>query len=153
MQFSGWVSLRASTPGVSSTLNPAGYAHPSHVFRLRDRPSTISDRVRAIVGVPTVAPSALPYFETVRLDRGVETKETFARRLRRLRQAQGLSVAALAEQCSVPVTEIRDLEDGRLKDPELSVGLRLAEALSVDAWVLALGTARQSSGSYSGVPL
>jgi len=67
--------------------------------------------------------------------------ETFARRLKRLREAQGFSVAALAERCGVPAAEIHDLEAGRVQEPELIVGLRLAEALSVDVYFLAMGEA------------
>jgi len=57
--------------------------------------------------------------------------ETFARRLRRLREEQGMTVAMLATQCGVTESAIRQLEAGRVKEPELIVGLRVAEALSV----------------------
>jgi len=61
--------------------------------------------------------------------------------LRRLREEQGFSVAGLAERCGgLPTADIHDLEAGRVKDPELSVGLRLADALSVDARFLASGS-------------
>lgn len=71
-----------------------------------------------------------------RYDAGMET---LGLRVRRLRQAQGLSVATLAEKCGLPAGEIHELEAGRVEDPELSVGLRLADSLHVDPWVLALG--------------
>jgi transcriptional regulator with XRE-family HTH domain len=67
-------------------------------------------------------------------------RETLGRRLRRLRKERGLTVAALAARCDVTATEIQDIEAGRVTDPELIVGVRLAEALCVDAWYLAFGT-------------
>jgi hypothetical protein len=50
-----------------------------------------------------------------------------------------LRAVTLAERCGVPAAEIHDLEAGRMEEPELIVGLRLAEALSIDAWLLASG--------------
>ncbi len=61
-----------------------------------------------------------------------------AQTLKRLREAQGLSQASLAEQSGVPRPTIAHLESGQA-NPTLSVVLRVADALgtSVDGLVLA----------------
>ena len=65
--------------------------------------------------------------------------ESMALRVRRLRKARRLTLSALAKRCGVAPAEIRDLETGRVADPELLLGMRLAEALHVDAEYLAFG--------------
>ncbi len=49
-------------------------------------------------------------------------------RVSELRQARGLSVAALAEQLEVPLECVRALEGGRL-DPSIALLWRFAEAV------------------------
>jgi transcriptional regulator with XRE-family HTH domain len=65
--------------------------------------------------------------------------ERMAQRLCRLRKEQRLTPSALAKRCGVTTAEIQDLETGRVTDPGLLVGMRLAEALCVDAEYLAFG--------------
>jgi transcriptional regulator with XRE-family HTH domain len=62
-----------------------------------------------------------------------------AQRLRRLRKERRLTPSALAKRSGVTTAEIHDLETERVTDPELLVGMRLAEALCVDAEYLAFG--------------
>jgi len=65
--------------------------------------------------------------------------ESFADRLRRLRDEQGFSVAALASEVGVSEGTIRQLESGIIKNPSFTVGLRLAHRLGVDAYYLGFG--------------
>ncbi|MBV8299551.1 MAG: helix-turn-helix transcriptional regulator [Candidatus Eremiobacteraeota bacterium] len=65
--------------------------------------------------------------------------ETFADRLRRLREEKGLTASALAASVGVSEGTIRQLESGQTKSPSFVVGLRLANQLSVDPFYLALG--------------
>jgi transcriptional regulator with XRE-family HTH domain len=65
--------------------------------------------------------------------------ETFAQRLRRLRNDHGYSVADLASTVGASEGTIRQLENGSVKSPSLLLGVRLAERLHVDARYLALG--------------
>ena len=65
--------------------------------------------------------------------------ESFGDRLRRLRDEQGFTVAALALEVGVSEGTIRQLESGSIKSPSFTVGLRLAHRLGVDAYYLGLG--------------
>ena len=65
--------------------------------------------------------------------------ETFGERLRRLREEQGFSIAALAVEIGISEGAIRQMETGNVKSPSLLVGLRLAHRLGVDPYELALG--------------
>jgi transcriptional regulator with XRE-family HTH domain len=65
--------------------------------------------------------------------------ESFADRLRRLRDEQGLTVAGLALEVGVSEGTIRQLEAGTVKSPSFTAGLRLAHRLGVDAYFLAFG--------------
>ena len=65
--------------------------------------------------------------------------ESFAERLRRLRQEKGLTISSLAASVGVAEGSIRQLETGQTKNPSFVVGLRLANQLSVDPFYLALG--------------
>jgi transcriptional regulator with XRE-family HTH domain len=79
--------------------------------------------------------------------------ETFGQRLRRLRLAASMTTSDLAYRAGVTEGAIRQIESGRTKSASFAVGLKLASILSVDPWVLALGTeempdsSRQSSNS------
>jgi transcriptional regulator with XRE-family HTH domain len=65
--------------------------------------------------------------------------ESFAERLRRLRNDHGYSVADLATTVGVSEGTIRQLENGSVKSPSFLLGVRLAERLDVDPRYLALG--------------
>ena len=65
--------------------------------------------------------------------------ETFAQRLRRLREERGSTIAALAGEVGVSEGAIRQLETGNVKSPSFVVGLRLAHHLGVDPYYLAAG--------------
>ena len=65
--------------------------------------------------------------------------ETFAERLRRLRNEQGYTVADLAAAVGAAEGTIRHLEGGDVKSPNFLLGIRLAEQLKVDPRFLALG--------------
>jgi transcriptional regulator with XRE-family HTH domain len=65
--------------------------------------------------------------------------ESFADRLRRLREEKGLTVSSLAASVGVAEGTIRQLETGQTKNPSFVVGVRLANQLSVDPFYLALG--------------
>lgn len=65
--------------------------------------------------------------------------ETFAQRLRRLRSEQGYTVVDLASAVGASEGTIRQLESGKVKAPNLLLGIRLAEQLKVEARYLALG--------------
>jgi transcriptional regulator with XRE-family HTH domain len=65
--------------------------------------------------------------------------ETFAERLRRLRNEQGYTVADLAAAVGAAEGTIRHLEGGNVRSPNFLLGIRLAEQLKVDPRYLALG--------------
>lgn len=65
--------------------------------------------------------------------------ETFAQRLRRLREEQGTTIAGLATEVGVSEGAIRQMETGNVKSPSFHVGLRLAHHLGVDPYYLASG--------------
>jgi transcriptional regulator with XRE-family HTH domain len=65
--------------------------------------------------------------------------ETFAERLRRLREEQGFTVATLALEVGVSEGAIRQLETGTVKNPSFAVGLRIAHRLGVDPYDLGFG--------------
>ncbi|HEY0393675.1 MAG TPA: helix-turn-helix transcriptional regulator [Candidatus Elarobacter sp.] len=71
--------------------------------------------------------------------------ETLAKRLRRLREEQGVSIAQLADACGTSEGAIRQIEHGRVRSPALHLGLRIARHLGVDPYYLAYGEA----GSYA----
>lgn len=58
-------------------------------------------------------------------------RDTFARRLRRLRAAAGLTQLALAEASGLSRDYVQALETGRRPDPSWSTVRRLAAALGV----------------------
>jgi transcriptional regulator with XRE-family HTH domain len=65
--------------------------------------------------------------------------ESFGARLRRLRQARGLAITTLAMRVGLTEACIRQLELGRTKEPRLSDGMRMADALGADVRYLAFG--------------
>jgi transcriptional regulator with XRE-family HTH domain len=65
--------------------------------------------------------------------------ETFAERLRRLREEHGLSISGLALEIGVSEGAIRQIESGSVKSTSFSIGLKLAHRLGVDPFYLALG--------------
>jgi transcriptional regulator with XRE-family HTH domain len=65
--------------------------------------------------------------------------ESFAQRLRRLREERGATIAALALEVGVSEGAIRQLETGNVKSPSFAVGLRLAHYLGVYPYYLASG--------------
>jgi transcriptional regulator with XRE-family HTH domain len=69
--------------------------------------------------------------------------ENFAERLRRLRTAQLLSTSDLAYRVGVTEGAIRQIESGRTKSANFTLGLKLAETLDVDPWYLATGVGRK----------
>ena len=79
--------------------------------------------------------------------------ETFAERLRRLRTAHSLSTSDLAYRVGVTEGAIRQMESGRTKSANFTLGLKLSETLDVDPWYLATGVGqkpeqnRESGGS------
>jgi transcriptional regulator with XRE-family HTH domain len=68
--------------------------------------------------------------------------ENFGERLRRFRTASRLSTSDLAFRIGVTEGAIRQLESGRTKSPSFSIGLKLAEVLDVDPWLLSTGVSR-----------
>jgi transcriptional regulator with XRE-family HTH domain len=64
------------------------------------------------------------------------SRETFGKRLRRLRQATGLSQAHLALAAGVPVGTLRGWEYDR-REPLVSAAAKLAKGLGVSLDVLA----------------
>jgi|SRR5579864_3859570 len=69
--------------------------------------------------------------------------DTFAERLRRLREQRGLSVGKLALRAGLTEAAIRKMEYGDTKGHGLVNGLKIAEALDVDPWELAFGHRRK----------
>jgi transcriptional regulator with XRE-family HTH domain len=65
--------------------------------------------------------------------------ETFAERIRRVREERGFTVPDLAAAVGVSPGAIRQLESGQIKNPSFALGLRLANRLNVDPQYLALG--------------
>ena len=65
--------------------------------------------------------------------------EAFGVRLRRFREAEGFTTAALAQQVGVSEGAIRQMETGNVKSPSFAVGLRIATTLRVDLYDLAFG--------------
>ena len=65
--------------------------------------------------------------------------ETFAARLRRVREEKGFTVPDLAAAVGVSPSAIRQLESSQIKNPSFALGLRLADRLNVDPHYLALG--------------
>ncbi len=69
----------------------------------------------------------------------IEGEEHFGARLRRLREDQEMHVPDLARRVGLTEAAIRQLESGRAKEPRLSEGVRLADALGVGVHHLAFG--------------
>lgn len=57
--------------------------------------------------------------------------DTFSSRLKSARQTAGLSQPQLAERAGVPLTSLRQLEQGRRGGPTLATARKLALALGV----------------------
>lgn len=66
-------------------------------------------------------------------------EETFAERLRRLREARKLTVGALAARTGLTEAAIRKMEYGDTKARGFINGMKIAEALGVDPAELAYG--------------
>lgn len=73
-------------------------------------------------------------------------EETFAERLRRLREKRGITVGRLALRAGLTEAAIRKMEYGDTKGHGFVNGLKIAEALGVDPWELAFGRRRKSGG-------
>jgi transcriptional regulator with XRE-family HTH domain len=78
--------------------------------------------------------------------------EYFGERLRRLRTATGLTASSLARSVGVTEGAIRQMESGQTKSASFSVGLAIADALGVDPWLLAFGTAHASGRATTSTP-
>ncbi len=65
--------------------------------------------------------------------------ETFAERLKRLRERRGLTVGTLALRAGLTEAAIRKMEYGDTKGQGFINGLKIAEALDVEPWELAFG--------------
>jgi transcriptional regulator with XRE-family HTH domain len=76
-------------------------------------------------------------------------EETFAERLRRLRELRGLTVGRLALRTGLTEAAIRKMEYGDTKGRGFINGLKIAEALGVDPGELAFGKKGKRSGSAS----
>ncbi|HXW76874.1 MAG TPA: helix-turn-helix transcriptional regulator [Candidatus Eremiobacteraceae bacterium] len=72
-------------------------------------------------------------------------QETFAERLKRLREQRGLTVGKLALRAGLTEAAIRKMEYGDTKGHGLVNGLKLADALGVDPWELAFGQHRKQT--------
>lgn len=59
-----------------------------------------------------------------------DSPEAFGKRVARLRDAAGLSQPALAEKCGVPLSTLRQWEQG-WRVPSLASALQLADGLAV----------------------
>lgn len=66
-------------------------------------------------------------------------EETFADRLKRLREKRGLTVGRLALLAGLTEAAIRKMEYGDTKGHGFVNGLKIADALGVDPWELAFG--------------
>lgn len=87
-------------------------------------------------------PARIPRYHSVagvRYDPGMEPIETVGARVRRVREAQGITIASLAETCHVSEGAIRQVETGGVKSPSLILGLRIAKALGVQPYWLGTG--------------
>jgi transcriptional regulator with XRE-family HTH domain len=65
--------------------------------------------------------------------------ETFGQRLRRLRDAAGLTIIDLATVVGCAEGTIRQIENGHVKSPSMILGVKIADALHADVRFLALG--------------
>jgi transcriptional regulator with XRE-family HTH domain len=70
-------------------------------------------------------------------------EETFAERLKRLREQSGLTVGRLALRAGLTEAAIRKMEYGDTKGHGFINGLKIAEALGVDPAELAFGQRRK----------
>jgi transcriptional regulator with XRE-family HTH domain len=73
--------------------------------------------------------------------------ESFAERLRRLRTASSLSTSDLAYRVGVTEGAIRQMESGRTKSANFTLGLKLSQVLDVDPWYLATGVAEKAESN------
>jgi transcriptional regulator with XRE-family HTH domain len=64
---------------------------------------------------------------------------TIGDRIRRLREAKGLTRSELAYKIKISPQGMAALENGETKSPSFSVGLKLARTLGVSAWEIAFG--------------
>jgi transcriptional regulator with XRE-family HTH domain len=69
----------------------------------------------------------------------MEFKENLGDRVRRLREDQGITIAALTATCRVSEGAIRQVETGAVKSPSLLLALRLSKALGVQPYWLGTG--------------
>jgi transcriptional regulator with XRE-family HTH domain len=65
--------------------------------------------------------------------------ETIGERIRRLREARGLSPADLAHAVGITPQAIAAIENGDTKCPKLPNALLIARALNISAWEIAFG--------------
>lgn len=65
--------------------------------------------------------------------------ETFAERLKRMREKRGMTVGQLALRADLTEAAIRKMEYGDTKGHGFVNGLKIAAALGVDPWELAFG--------------
>jgi transcriptional regulator with XRE-family HTH domain len=79
--------------------------------------------------------------------------ERVGRRVQLLREEAGLTQTGLAEKCGVTEGAIRQIEDGTTKSPSFSTGVKLAYALGVSAYELALGYPMPESEPVAGLRL
>jgi transcriptional regulator with XRE-family HTH domain len=74
--------------------------------------------------------------------------ETVGHRLRRVRNAKGLTMVDLASQVGAAEGSVRQIENGSVKQPSFRLGIRLADALNVDPRWLALGDGESATERY-----
>ena len=65
--------------------------------------------------------------------------ETIADRVRMTRETQGMTVTTLAVAVGCSTTYVSHVENGTIRAPSLTIGLRFAKALDVDPYWLATG--------------
>jgi len=80
-------------------------------------------------------------------------EETFAERLKRLREKRGLTVGRLALRAGLTEAAIRKMEYGDTKGRGFVNGLKIAEALGVDPWELAFGRRPKHGKASDNKPL
>lgn len=78
----------------------------------------------------------------------VPPKDDFSERLSALARQKGLDVTALSRASGLKEGAIYKLLRGDQKTTSLQAGLRLAEALGVNPWVLAFGAERGAGVSF-----
>jgi transcriptional regulator with XRE-family HTH domain len=73
--------------------------------------------------------------------------ETFAERIKRLREQRGMTVGELALRAGLTEAAIRKMEYGDTKGHGFVNGLKIAECLGIDPWELAFGKRKKHSGT------